>query len=137
MAYTELTCDDDGLSLETLYRMSMVDMGDGTYAQRVVEYADEGPTIAFHMESGAVTADYYQNGIDGNGYPLFFKVGGNPLLDKIYADNSGSWYVDDGILPGLQIYVNADAPSASPVVQDPGQWLDLQGYDPTPVFTLP
>ena len=37
MAYTELTCDDAELSLETLKRMSIIDLGDGTYAQRVID----------------------------------------------------------------------------------------------------
>ena len=37
MAYTELTCDDEGLGLETLYRMSLIDNGDGTYSQRVID----------------------------------------------------------------------------------------------------
>jgi len=36
MAYTELTCDDSGLSLEELYRASLVHFEDGTWAQQVV-----------------------------------------------------------------------------------------------------
>ena len=37
MAYTELTCYDAELGLETLYRMSLIDNGDGTYSQRVID----------------------------------------------------------------------------------------------------
>ena len=133
MAYTELTCDDDGLSLETLYRMSMIDMGDGTYAQRVVDGSSIGPSIAFSMTSGAVIGDYYQDGVDGNGSPMYFKVGGNPATDKIIDAGDGSWLVLDSAFPDLWIYIN-------PPVDFPyngTDWIDALGEPPTPVFTLP
>jgi len=36
MAYSELTCDDDGLTVEQLERMSTVVLPDGSKAWRVV-----------------------------------------------------------------------------------------------------
>ena len=41
MAYTELTCDDEGLTLQDLYRGSLRQMPDGTWAQQVVVVSGE------------------------------------------------------------------------------------------------
>ena len=133
MAYTELTCDDDGLGLETLYRMSMIDNGDGTYSQRVIDASAIGPVVVFSMTSGSVTADYYQDGVDGNGDPLYFKVGGNPTTDKIYR--VGGWVVEDAIMPGDWLYIEVGGDIDFPYLD--GIWIATNGAEPTPTFTLP
>ena len=133
MAYTELTCDDEGLGLETLYRMSMIDLGDGTYAQRVIDGSSIGPIVEFTMTSGSVSGDYYQDGVDGNGYPLYFKVGGNPATDKIYW--TGGWVVEDAIQPGDWLYLEIVGDINQPYLS--GTWISTNGVDPTPTFTLP
>ena len=55
MAYTELTCDDEGLGLETLYRMSMIDNGDGTYSQRVIDASASLPFVCLGAGYGSFT----------------------------------------------------------------------------------
>ena len=41
MAYTELTCDDEGLTLEDLFRGSLVELSNGSLAQQVVVIAGD------------------------------------------------------------------------------------------------
>jgi hypothetical protein len=43
MPYTELTCEDANLTLEDLYRGSLVALADGTFAQQVVVVTGGGP----------------------------------------------------------------------------------------------
>ena len=94
MAYTELTCDDEGLSLETLYRMSMVDMGDGTYSQRVVEYAGF-PFPYLTVESGDINATYLYYD-DYLGKPRYVQVvDGLTQLESFDASNFFWWLGDN------------------------------------------
>ena len=141
MAYTELTCDDDGLSLETLYRMSMIDNGDGTYSQRVIDASASLPFVCLGAgygsftvgDNGTIISAVYQDGVDGNGYPLYFKVGGNPATDKIYW--TGQWVVEDAIMPGDWLYIELGGDIDFPYLDS--IWIAINGVEPTPTFTLP
>lgn len=94
MAYTELTCDDDDISLEDLRRGSMVDMGDGTFAQQVVE---------------AVAADYCDGGFmrlnTTHSLPSGFdsKKNGEDIwvLQPAPLNGRRQWQANDGTLATL------------------------------------
>ncbi len=131
MAYTELTCDDDGLGLETLKRMSMIDNGDGTYAQRVIDgsslvdfvcsgtgygsftVGDSGTVVTATSTNVYITSrDSVTEAIDTQPDTMF-SVGGSYCL---WASN------DAGVLNGnLTRLVLAD-------LGDPITQLDTSGY---------
>ena len=131
MAYTELTCDDEGLSLETLYRMSMIDLGDGTYAQRVIDgtallallcegngygsfaVGSSGTVVSTTSTNGFITSmDSVTETIDTQPDTIFSTVGSYCL----WASNGS------GVLNGdLTTLVFAD-------LGDPITQLDTSGY---------
>lgn len=135
MAYTELTCDDAGLTSQDLYRMSLVDMGDGTFAQRVVEVTVE-PVIAFTLSSGSVNGDYVFSQVGntplGPTALIWTQVGGDPDTDFVAVAGGFAFVWSGGVERYLSISPGAD-PEWPPDYTD---WiLGAGGTNPTPTFS--
>lgn len=133
MAYTELGIEHRNLTSRELFLMSLEDVGDGQFAQRVV--VSEGP-IAFTIASGSVNGDYYFAQV-GNA-PLnpavlvWTQVGGDPDTDFVAVDG-GIAYVWSG---GIERYLSL-SPGTDPFLpQDYTDWiLGAGGSNPTPTFS--
>ena len=131
MAYTELTCDDDGLGLETLYRMSMIDNGDGTYSQRVIDASASLPFVCLGAGYGSFTVG--DNGtiisaVSTNGYITTrdsVSEAVDTQADGLFSGDGAYclWASDNtGVVDGdLETLVFADF--GSPITQ-----LDTSGY---------
>lgn len=64
MAYSELTCEDAELTLDDLYRGSLVHLDDGSWAQQVVVVGgDGGDTYDGWNDDGSTTNSLTDDGV--------------------------------------------------------------------------